>query len=245
MGEGRRRAIAVGFSRGLRCCAAMLEEMGVEMAGCAGDGAAGLRLARETTADLVVCDAVLAGMDGAAFIQRLRKARLDAQPMAALLRPRGLRIPGEDALGRLGATALDSPPERECLEALVEGLAEWSLPLPEALGARLTALMDALGVPRHIGRDCLERAVALAWADRRRLRRMKEGIYPPLARQTGLSPAQIERAMRHAIDVAWRAGEIEQQHKIFGDTLDARRGKPTCGEMIAQLAEELRWEGRL
>ena len=41
MGEGRRRAIAVGFSRGLRCCAAMLEEMGVEMAGCAGDGAAG------------------------------------------------------------------------------------------------------------------------------------------------------------------------------------------------------------
>ena len=49
--------------------------------------------------------------------------------------------------------------------------------------------------------------------------------------------------LRHVIDAAWRTGEIEQQHRLFGDTIDARRGKPTCGEMIAQLAEELRWEG--
>ena len=66
--------------------------------------------------------------------------------------------------------------------------------------------------------------------------------YPEVARQTGLSPAQVERALRHAIDAAWRNGAIEHQHRIFGDTIDARRGKPTCGEMIAQLAEELRWE---
>ena len=55
---------------------------------------------------------------------------------------------------------------------------------------------------------------------------------------------QAERAMRYAIDAAWRTGQIDNQHRIFGDTIDARRGKPTCGEMIAQLAEELRWEGR-
>ena len=45
------------------------------------------------------------------------------------------------------------------------------------------------------------------------------------------------------VDAAWRAGDIDQQQKIFGDTIDARRGRPTCGEMIAQLADILRWEG--
>jgi hypothetical protein len=45
------------------------------------------------------------------------------------------------------------------------------------------------------------------------------------------------------IEVAWRTGEIDEQARIFGDTIDARRGRPTCGEMIAQLADILRWEG--
>ena len=50
-------------------------------------------------------------------------------------------------------------------------------------------------------------------------------------------------AICHVIDCAFRTGEIERQHRIFGDTIDARRGKPTGGEMIAQLADILRWEG--
>ena len=107
---------------------------------------------------------------------------------------------------------------------------------------RLEALLDALGVPEHPGRECLRRAVALAWADRRTLRALRASLYPRACAETGLTPVQAERAIRHAIDVAWREGAIEQQHRVFGETIDARRGKPTCGEMIAQLAEELRWE---
>ena len=86
--------------------------------------------------------------------------------------------------------------------------------------------------------------MALVWADRRLLRALKAALYPRACLGTGLTPVQAERAIRHVIDVAWREGAIEQQHRIFGETIDARRGKPTCGEMIAQLAEELRWEGR-
>ena len=72
---------------------------------------------------------------------------------------------------------------------------------------------------------------------------MKRRLYPAVAGHAGMTPAQAERAIRHVIDAAWRTGQIEQQNRIFGDTIDARRGKPTSGEMIAQLAEELRWEG--
>ena len=59
----------------------------------------------------------------------------------------------------------------------------------------------------------------------------------------GMTPAQAERAIRYVIDAAWRTGAMEEQNRIFGDTIDARRGRPPCGEMIAQLAEHLRWEG--
>ena len=118
----------------------------------------------------------------------------------------------------------------------------WCISSAERFAMGAVGLMDALGVPRHPGRECLALAVTLAWHDAGRLASLKDGIYPDVALQTGLSPAQVERALRHAINTAWRNGAIEHQHRIFGDTIDARRGKPTCGEMIAQLAEELRWE---
>ena len=72
---------------------------------------------------------------------------------------------------------------------------------------------------------------------------LRAALYPAIARSTGLTAEQVERAIRHVIDGAFRSGAIEEQHKIFGDTIDARRGKPTSGEMIAQLADILRWEG--
>ena len=98
-------------------------------------------------------------------------------------------------------------------------------------------------MPEHPGRLCLYRAVELCWADRRRLNALRAALYPAIARSTGLTAEQVERAIRHVIDGAFRSGAIEEQHKIFGDTIDARRGKPTSGEMIAQLADILRWEG--
>ena len=69
-------------------------------------------------------------------------------------------------------------------------------------------LLDAVGVPRHPGRDCLVRAITCVWHDRRRVSALKRGLYPEIARQTGLTPAQVERAMRHAIEVAWSRGRI-------------------------------------
>lgn len=243
MSEGRARAVAVGLSgRWTLALEAALAENGYALAGRAGDGAAGLRLVQDIQPELVAASAVMPGSDGAAFARRLRALRLNVRPAVVLLRPPGLYLPGEESLGALGTAAMDAPPTAVSLRDALARLAGQRLALPPEKSARLEALLDALGVPRHPGRDCLKRAVALVWHDRRRLRTLKEGVYPELARQTGLTPAQAERAMRHAIDEAWRTGEIEQQHRIFGDTIDARRGKPTCGEMIAQLAEELRWE---
>ena len=240
MDTTRRRAVVASFAPGL---SEALDAAGFDLAGRAADAAAALRLTRELQPDLLACDAILPGMDGVALARRVRSARLNAQPAILLLAPRGLRLPGEGALPRLGAKLLATPAGADELARALEAACALPIPLPEDRAARLEALMDALGVPEHPGRACLKGAVALAWADRRRLGALRRDLYPAAARGAGLSPEQCERAIRHVIDVAWRTGEIEQQHRIFGDTIDARRGKPTSGEMIAQLAEELRWEG--
>lgn len=245
MSDSRRRAVSAGISgAALSALGEALDGAGYALAASAADGPGGLRLIRELEPDLAVASAVMPGMDGAAFVRSVGALRLNVRPAVALLRHAGLKLPGEDALPGLGAAVLELPLDARALEDALRRLGEAPAALPPALAARLDGLLDALGVPGHPGRDCLKLSVALVWADRRRLRTLKASVYPALSRQTGLSPAQAERAMRHAIDAAWRTGEIDEQHRIFGDTIDARRGKPTCGEMIAQLAEKLRWEER-
>ncbi len=234
------RAMTAGDAPGLNDA---LRSAGLALCGRAADAPSALRRLREARPDLVCCGAVLPGMDGVAFARAVRRQNLDRQPALMLLKPRGLRLPGEDALPGLGAMALQTPADEGALARAIRDALALDIPLPREKADRLEALLDALGVPRHPGRTCLMRAVALAWADRRRLSALRARLYPEAARLSGMQSAQCERAIRHVIDCAWRTGEMEQQQKIFGDTIDARRGKPTGGEMIAQLAEELRWEG--
>lgn len=243
MSQSRERAVAAGLSEAAASSLrGALAGIGARLIAEAPDVAGGLRLVRELEPDLAVVGAVMPGMDGVAFAEAVGAMRLDVRPAILLLRPPGLRLPGQARLVGLDAAVLDIRPDADALAQALERLDNHPV-LPAKLAGRLAQLLDALGVPQHPGRLCLERAIALTWRDRRRVGALRTSLYPELARQTGLSCAQVERALRHVIDVAWRTGEIEQQHRIFGDTIDARRGKPTCGEMIAQLAEELRWEG--
>ena len=243
MGVDGSRAVAIGpMGTGIEALRDALPAFGFNLTARAEGGAEGLSLLRTLQPRLAVVAAAMPGMDGVSFIRRARALRLTVQPDMLLLWPPGLRLPDPQALAALGAATVDMPPDARRLGNALEALAGRPRTLPPEKAARLEALLNALGVPRHAGRDCLALAVALVWHDAGRLGSLKDGIYPELARQTGLTPAQAERAMRHVIEAAWRSGEIEQQHRIFGDTIDAKRGKPTCGEMIAQLAEELRWE---
>lgn len=222
---------------------AALSGLGWALVGRAPEGTALLRQVSERQPDAVILDAILPGADGLAFIQRARRLKLNVQPAILLLVPRGLRLPGLEGLDRMGAMAAEATANAADLIPALEALRALPVPLPKEKAARLEGLLTALGVPEHPGRLCLYRAVELCWADRRRLNALRAALYPAIARSTGLTAEQVERAIRHVIDGAFRSGAIEEQHKIFGDTIDARRGKPTSGEMIAQLADILRWEG--
>ncbi len=114
--------------------------------------------------------------------------------------------------------------------------------LPEAFRKRRDELLDRLGVVGHEGRAYLETAVGYAWLDARLSRSLTTALYPLVGRRHGVSARKVEQSMRYAIELAWKRGRIDEQYSIFRGTIDAQRGKPTCGEMIAQLADILRME---
>ena len=224
-------------------CLAALEGAGYVVAAVAGDVDRAIELARSLRPQVVLADAILPGGDGVALAERLVRTPLDFYPWLLLKRPAGLKLPGEARLSGLGAVAIDPPVTANVIRDALSMCASRADRLPPFKEERLEALMTELGVPVHPGREMLSRAVALCWRDAKRVHNLRDLVYPPAGAALGRSPEQAERAIRHVIEAAWRTGEIDRQQAIFGDTVDARRGRPTCGEMIAQLADILRWEG--
>ena len=187
-------------------------------------------------------ESLLPGGDAVSVARSIAGSALNLYPHMLFVPVAGMHVPGAEALEDLGAAVLTKPLSAEVIANAVEGLDSLAHRLSPERAAKLIDLMDRLGVPEHPGRAMLHNAAALCWRDRGRLQNLRDRVYPDAARPLQRTGAQAERAIRHVIDAAWRAGDIDEQHRIFGDTIDARRGKPTCGEMIAQLAEELRWE---
>ena len=215
----------------------MLRRTGFSEIICVSDGLSVIRQAQSAPVDLVVADAVLPVLDGIAMAERLRNAPLNVHPAVILLSMKGICPGNADCV-------LEKPIRADVLADAVADLAPEKRTVPE--GKRLLALgtLERLGVPEHIGRDCLMRAAELVWLDSRLLGRLTARLYPAVAETFGTDSRHVQRAMRHVIDEAWRSGAMEAQNELFGDTIDAGRGSPTLGEMIARIADILRWEGK-
>lgn len=228
-----------GAADGLR---ALLSGAGYAVAAEACSVPGALAAVRAHRPALLLADAILPGGDGASLLRQVFRLPLERYPDVVLTAPAG-GLPFAVCDETPGAAIVARPVTPDALEAAMRRCRSDPGALPPERAARLCELLDRLGVPPHPGREMLFRAAALAWRDRRRLSNLQADVYPEAARPFGRSAAQAERAVRHVIEAAWRRGDIEAQHRIFGDTIDARRGRPTCGEMIAQLADILRWEG--
>lgn len=217
-----------------------LKACGLETILAASDGAEAFRLVCRRLPDLLVADAVLPGLDGVSLANKVLQTPLARYPATLVTAVPGMFL---RALPE-GCVALEKPIAQESLKLAIFETRPERRAVPENKRRQAQALLDKVGIPDHCGRSYLLRAVEMVWLDARLLHGMTRRLYPAVAAAFGCEARHVERAMRHVIDLAWRGGEIEAQYKIFGDTIDARRGNPTCGEMIAQIADILRWEGR-
>ena len=221
--------------------AGLLQKMGVAVASEAADGAQALEACRAMEPDLAVADEVLPCLDGRSLARMLRSGCFRCVPGVVLLSPMG---PGGS--GRMpGVAHLGLEPSEEELARALEDVAVENRPVPEPMRHYLEEMLADLGVPEHPGREYLLQGIFLAFEDARLAQALTARLYPMIGRRCGANVRRVERAMGHVIDLAWAGGDIDRQYRVFQNTIDAQRGKPTCGEMIAQLAELMRMEGRI
>ena len=206
------------------------------------DGPAALALVRREMPDLLAADLALPGLEGAALFQRVGRLSLPTLPWAV-----GLSLPGMEDMERIARNAgaclvLQKPLPAPWLCHAVESLApDQRLPRRQVtVGAVERALWQLGFSAASRGTRYLAMAAELCGRDMALCGRLTGTVYPLVARKAGQSAQRVEHAIRRAIDAAWAGGPREAQYRLFGNTIEAKRGKPTAGGMIARMAELLR-----
>lgn len=114
-----------------------------------------------------------------------------------------------------------------------------------SLEAMVTSIIHEVGVPAHIkGYQYLREAIILAVEDMDVINAVTKVLYPEVAKRFGTTASRVERAIRHAIEVAWDRGDLETLQKYFGYTVSNVKGKPTNSEFIAMIADRLQLQRR-
>jgi two-component system response regulator (stage 0 sporulation protein A) len=112
-----------------------------------------------------------------------------------------------------------------------------------SIEAKVTNVLHEIGVPAHIrGYHYMREAILMAIDDLDVLNYITKELYPTIAKKCGTTPSRVERAIRHAIEVAWSRGKIDAIENIFGYTVNNAKGKPTNSEFIALISDRLRIE---
>ena len=194
--------------------------------------------------DFLLLSLVLRELDGFAVLERLPALPLARYPYIAVSTAMGAGYRARAlALGADEALAKPLSPETLLASAEKARVSASKLTLTVASGRMDAAKSQiaALGVPARLkGFDYLACAVALCSADDRLLSRATTLLYPRVAAQFDATSGGVEHAVRQAIETTWTHGRMETLSRLFGNSIDPQRGKPTNTECIALLAEQLR-----
>lgn len=114
---------------------------------------------------------------------------------------------------------------------------------PVYFEVEVTRIIHQMGVPAHVkGYQYLRDAIVFVIQEIKLLGAVTRELYPMIAEKYQTTPSRVERAIRHAIELAWDRGNIDLMNKFFGYTIDLNRGKPTNSEFVAMVADRLRME---
>ena len=235
---------AEDFCSGLT--AALQRADGFRVVGTAGDGEQAIRMIEEKKPDILVLDLMLAKKDGISVLKAI--ANMEHKPIT-LATSAFLTEYVSTAAANLGVRYLMLKP---CdMAALVERMEEIrggeSLRYPVqrrndkvSIETLVTNIIHEIGVPAHIkGYQYLREAIIIAVNDMDVINAITKVLYPEVAKNFGTTPSRVERAIRHAIEVAWDRGDLDTLQKFFGYTVSNTKGKPTNSEFIALIADKL------
>lgn len=237
-----------------------LETDDIEIVGVAYNGQQSLNLIEELEPDVVVLDIIMPHIDGLAVLNRLKTMDLEAHPSVIMLTAFGQEEVMKKAVD-LGASYFILKPFD--LADLANQIRQTNDPgfnfvqIKEKkekspknesrdLEADITNIIHEIGVPAHIkGYMYLREAITMVYNDIELLGSITKVLYPDIAKHFNTTASRVERAIRHAIEVAWSRGNIDAISSLFGYTVSVSKAKPTNSEFIAMVADRLRLEHRV
>ncbi|WP_455582091.1 sporulation transcription factor Spo0A [Dysosmobacter sp.] len=210
--------------------------------GSTGDGTEALRMIEQQRPDLVLMDVVLPGLDGFGVMKRM-KLQDASSPKVMLLSAFCNEQVVQEAVSLGACYFFPKPCELDTLLERMQAVFKKQAAAPEyapALKNLVTSVIHEIGVPAHIkGYQYLREAIMIAVEDMDVINAVTKVLYPEVAKRFGTTPSRVERAIRHAIEVAWDRGDLETLQKYFGYTVSNAKGKPTNSEFIAMIADRL------
>ena len=207
--------------------------------------------------DIAIIDGVMPKLDGLGVLEKLDLANtVDYAPICIILSAITQDKITQKAM-ELGAEYYIAKPfDLESLVMRIRQLKELlKNPIQKGTGLRnqrgrelsletkITGILHEIGVPAHIrGYHYMREAIMMAVEDLDILNYITKELYPTIAKKCNTTPSRVERAIRHAIEVAWSRGKVEIIDSMFGYTISNHKGKPTNSEFIALIADRLRLE---
>jgi two-component system, response regulator, stage 0 sporulation protein A len=231
----------------------------MEIAGIAHNGQDCLELLESTDTDVLVLDIIMPHLDGLAVLERLRELKKGAIPNVIMLTAFGQEDVTKKAV-ELGASYFILKPfDMENLGNHIRQVSGKTSQVsrkgpsgnyrqltenkPRNLDASITSIIHEIGVPAHIkGYLYLREAISMVYNDIELLGSITKVLYPDIAKKYNTTASRVERAIRHAIEVAWSRGNIDSISSLFGYTVSMSKAKPTNSEFIAMVADKLRLE---
>ena len=209
-----------------------------------GNGQELVRLARQLKPDAVILDLILEGIDGLEVLQAINA--LEPRPKVLVLSS-FIRSGLAAKAAEYGADYLMTKPCRtdtlfERLRTLLEadGAEADDAVDGRDLEREVTGIIHEIGVPAHIkGYQYLREAIIYTVNDMDAINAVTKVLYPTVAKKFNTTASRVERAIRHAIEVAWDRGDLETLQKYFGYTVSNAKGKPTNSEFIAMISDRL------
>ena len=214
----------------------------LELVGVASNGRQALELAEQTQPDLLMLDLVLPEVDGLTVIQRLRESGIGMIVLSAFSSDSSNAVCAQMNVRYV----MRKPIEIDVLmERIQQSRQAAAMPTAEdtelALEIRVTEVIHQIGVPAHIkGHQYLRDAIMMAVHDMEAVGAITKILYPSIAKKYHTTSSRVERAIRHAIEVAWDRGDLETLQSYFGYTVSGIKGKPTNSEFISMIADRLR-----
>ena len=239
------------FCNSLR--ASLTDSDGFELLAVTDSGVDAMEKVQRYQPDILICDLILPGIDGFELIARVRKLTIAKKPKIIVVS----RLSGENFISKaLGAGATYFMAKPVDIPTLRERMLDFSANRAQimrnsaytarrsGLDEKLSNIFITVGIPAHIkGYQYLREAIKMSIDNPEIINSITKKLYPGIAERFNTSASKVERAIRHAIEVAWNRGKIENINQLFGIKIYSANDKPTNGEFIALLADKMITEG--